>query len=83
VKSGFVFPIRQQLTEAQAAGDVLGAHRLVLNAFETDVRPLLGSLRREFGVQDDPVQAFRSGGYATTLARERGTASVASAYERP
>ena len=29
----------------------------------------------------DPVEAFRSGGYAASLAEERGTASVESAYE--
>jgi L-rhamnose isomerase/sugar isomerase len=72
----------QRLAEAQAEGDVLGAHRIVLEAFESDVRPLLARLRREVGVDEDPVAAFRSGGFADTLARERGTASVESAYER-
>jgi len=72
----------QRLAEAQAEGDVLGAHRIVLEAFESDVRPLLARLRREVGVDEDPVAAFRSGGFADALARERGTASVESAYER-
>ena len=31
---------------AQAEGDVLGAHRVLLEAFETDVRPLLARPRR-------------------------------------
>jgi L-rhamnose isomerase/sugar isomerase len=66
----------ERLAEAQAAGDVLGAHRILLEAYETDVRPLLTQLR------PDPVAAFRSGGYAERLAVERGTASVESAYER-
>jgi L-rhamnose isomerase/sugar isomerase len=70
-----------RLAEAQGAGDVLGAHRLLLDAYETDVRPLLGRLRRRLGVAEDPVDAFRAGGYAEALARERGTASVESAYE--
>ena len=70
-----------QLAAAQAEGDVLGAHRVLLEAFETDVRPLLGRLRRELGVEEDPVAAFRSGGFAAALARERGTAAVESAYE--
>ena len=70
-----------KLEEAQVAGDVLGAHRVLLDAFETDVRPLLGRLRAQLGVADDPVAAFRSGGYADELARERGIASVESAYE--
>jgi L-rhamnose isomerase/sugar isomerase len=72
----------QRLAEAQADGDVLGAHRIVLDAFETDVRPLLARLRRELGVEEDPVAAFRAGGFADALAHERGTAPVDSAYER-
>src|SRR4051794_33957104 len=70
-----------RLSAAQAEGDVLGAHRVLLEAFETDVRPQLGRLRRELGVEEDPVAAFRGGGFAEALARERGTAAVESAYE--
>jgi L-rhamnose isomerase/sugar isomerase len=66
---------------AQQAGDVLGAHRLLVAAFETDVRPLLSTLRAELGLDPDPVEAFRAGGYAAQRAGERGTASVESAYE--
>jgi L-rhamnose isomerase/sugar isomerase len=73
---------RELLFEAQRAGDVLGAHRVLLDAYETDVRPLLGHLRAELGLAPDPVQAFREGGHAERLAAERGTAAVASAYER-
>jgi L-rhamnose isomerase/sugar isomerase len=72
----------ERLAEAQRAGDVLGGYRVLLEAFETDVRPLLGRLRTQLGVADDPVVAFREGGFATDLARERGTASVESAYEQ-
>jgi L-rhamnose isomerase/sugar isomerase len=72
-----------RLAEAQSAGDVLEGHRVVLQAFETDVRPLLAQLREEVGVAADPVEAFRAGGYAETLASERGMASLESAYERP
>jgi len=67
---------------AQRDGDVLGAHRLVLAAYESDVRPLLGRLREELGVEADPVAAFRRGGDGERLARERGTARVESAYEQ-
>jgi L-rhamnose isomerase/sugar isomerase len=66
---------------AQLAGDVLGAHRLLLEAFETDVRPLLAELRADQGLEADPVAAFRAGGHAERLAAERGIASVQSAYE--
>jgi L-rhamnose isomerase/sugar isomerase len=67
---------------AQAEGDVLGAHRLLLEAFETDVRPLLAEVRAEQGVEPDPVAAFRAQGHAARLAAERGIASVQSAYEQ-
>jgi L-rhamnose isomerase/sugar isomerase len=70
------------LTTAAASGDVLGAHRLLVDAFENDVRPLLARLRTDDGLEPDPVQAFRDGGYAEQRARDRGTASVESAYEQ-
>jgi L-rhamnose isomerase/sugar isomerase len=73
---------RERLTAAQLEGDVLGAHRVLMEAFETDVRPLLVELRGDLGLAPDPVEAFRSGGYAERLAEERGTSSVESAYER-
>ncbi len=71
-----------RLAAAQSEGDVLGGHRIVLEAFETDVRPLLARLRRDLGREDDPVEAFRAGGYAEALAGERGVSSVESAYEQ-
>jgi L-rhamnose isomerase/sugar isomerase len=72
----------KRLAETQRNGDVLGAHRVLLEAFETDVRPLVSRLRAELGLEIDPVEAFRRGGHADRLARERGTASVESSYER-
>ena len=72
----------ERLAGAQAAGDVLAAHRVYMDAFETDVRPLLARLRSELGVEADPVEAFRAGGYADARAAERGSAKVESAYER-
>ena len=71
-----------RLAAAQAEGDVLAAHRVLVDAFESDVRPLLARLRERLGVAPDPVEAFRGGGHGERLARERGTASVESAYER-
>jgi L-rhamnose isomerase / sugar isomerase len=71
-----------RLADTQREGDVLGAHRVLLEAFETDVRPLIARLRAEIGVESDPVEAFRRAGHAERLARERGTAPVESAYEQ-
>jgi L-rhamnose isomerase/sugar isomerase len=56
---------------------VLGAHRVLLEAYETDVRPLLARLRAELGVAHDPVEAFRAGGHAERLAAERAGALAA------
>ncbi len=73
---------RERLAAAQQAGDVLGAHRVLLEAFETDVRPLLARHRERRGLPGDPVAAFREGGYAEQRLAERGIASVESAYEQ-
>jgi L-rhamnose isomerase/sugar isomerase len=62
---------RARLEDAQRAGDVLGAHRVLLEAYETDVRPLLARLRADLGLASDPVEAFRAGGYAERLTAER------------
>ena len=68
------------LKDAQAAGDVLGAHRVLLDAFETDVRPLLRSVRSELGVPEDPIAAYREDDYAERVARERGVAEAGGGY---
>jgi hypothetical protein len=73
---------RERLAVAQRAGDVLGAHRILLEAFETDVRPLLARYRERKDLPIDPVSAFREGGYAEQRTAERGIASVESAYEQ-
>ena len=70
-----------RLTTAQLEGDVLGAHRVLVEAFETDVRPILARLRTEQGLDPDPVSAFRSAGHPERLVLERGTGRVQSAYE--
>lgn len=60
------------LHQAQQAGDVLGAHRILLEGFRTDVRPLLEELREEMGLPIDPIKAHRESGYQEKVARERG-----------
>jgi hypothetical protein len=68
------------LSEAQAAGDVLAAHRAVTEAFRNDVRPLLRSVREEQGLPREPIAAHRESGYAERVARERGTAAAEGGY---
>lgn len=62
---------RDELASLQQAGDVMGAHRLIHEAFETDVRPLLAAMREENGQPADPFRAFREGGYRDKLHAER------------
>ena len=63
---------REALAERQAAGDVLGAHRVLVDAFATDVRPLLAQVRIEMGLHPDPVIALEESGYEQSIAQERG-----------
>jgi L-rhamnose isomerase / sugar isomerase len=59
------------LAAAQQAGDVLGANAVLMDAYATDVRPLLAELRREAGLDPDPVAAYARSGYAERIAAER------------
>jgi len=71
---------RARLREAQSAGDVLGANRVLVEAYETDVRPILVEARKRLGIDPDPVAALRHSGYVERVARERGTAAAGSGY---
>ena len=71
---------RAALREAQEAGDVLGAYRVLQAAFETDVRPLLSEFRARQGSDSDPIAAFRASGYAERVARERAASAMTSGY---
>jgi L-rhamnose isomerase/sugar isomerase len=63
---------RDALAAAQAAGDVLGGHEVLLNAFRTDVRPLCADARVTLGAAEDPVAAFRSGDWQQRAIAQRG-----------
>ena len=59
------------LGAAQSAGDVLGANAVLMDAYNTDVRPLLGELRESQGLAPDPMAAYARSGYAETIVAER------------
>ena len=59
------------LAKLQAEGDVLGSHRLLMDAFETDVRPLLAEVRTRMDVPVDPIGELRSSGIEAKLAAAR------------
>lgn len=62
---------RASLRAAQQAGDVILANRILMEAYETDVQPLLKRARVEMGRQPDPIVAFREGGYLKQAAAQR------------
>ena len=59
------------LEEARLAGDVLGAHDVLMDAFHTDVRGVLADRREARGLPRDPMAAYRASGYAAEIAAER------------
>jgi L-rhamnose isomerase/sugar isomerase len=64
---------RGALRAAQRAGDVLGGHELLLDAFNADVRPLCAEARAALGAAENPIRALRESGYAARMATERET----------
>lgn len=62
---------RAALRAAQEVGDVLGANAVLMDAFNTDVRPMLATLRESMGLDPDPMSAYERSGYAVRIAEER------------
>jgi len=59
------------LKSAQVAGDVLAAHEVLMDAYNTDVRPLLREWRADNGIDPEPMKAYAASGYAKKIATER------------
>ncbi|MBQ0905086.1 L-rhamnose isomerase [Micromonospora sp. U21] len=59
------------LAAAQRAGDVLGANAVLMDAYNTDVRPLLAELRTDLGLDPDPMAAYARSGYFDKIRAER------------
>jgi L-rhamnose isomerase / sugar isomerase len=66
------------LAAAQQSGDVLAAHGALMDAFNTDVRPLLAGLREDMGLDPDPVAAYHRSGYAEKIVADRVGGTPAS-----
>ncbi|MFC8143420.1 L-rhamnose isomerase [Streptomyces paradoxus] len=62
---------RVALADAQAAGDVLGANAVIMDAYNTDVRPLLAEVRGEMGLDANPIAAYKASGWAEKIVAER------------
>jgi len=63
---------RRRLEQAQLDNDVVTAETCLTEAFNTDVSPLVKVVRREMGLDVDPLEAFRASGYWEKVSRERG-----------
>lgn len=59
------------LAAAQRAGDVLAANAALMDAYNTDVRPMLADLRENQGLDPDPMAAHARSGYVERVAEER------------
>jgi len=59
------------LAQAQAAGDVLGANGILMDAFYTDVRADLAAWRESRGLPADPMAAYAGSGYGRQIALAR------------
>jgi L-rhamnose isomerase/sugar isomerase len=62
---------RDALAAAQSNGEVLEANAVLMDAYNTDVRPLLAELREEMGLDPDPVAAYNRSGYFERVRDER------------
>jgi L-rhamnose isomerase / sugar isomerase len=61
----------EALAAAQRAGDVLGANGVLMDAYNSDVRPLLADLRASQGLDPDPMAAYARSGYNEQIVAER------------
>jgi L-rhamnose isomerase/sugar isomerase len=66
------------LREKQEAGDVLGAHRVLNDAFRTDVTDLLRGWREAQGLCTDPFTSVK--GYTNKVVAERGVTDAGGGY---
>ncbi|MEV7919123.1 rhamnose isomerase, partial [Streptomyces griseoviridis] len=62
---------RDALAAAQRSGDVLDANAVLMDAYNTDVRPLLAEVRDGMGLAPDPIAAYRRSGWQEHIAAAR------------
>ena len=72
---------RPALAELRQAGEVLLAHKLLTDAYRTDVRPLLAQVRQEMGVPEDPIAAYLASGYEAKIRQARGMAATSGGFQ--
>ena len=63
---------RERLREYQSRNEIILANRVLVDAFLTDVRPIIYMARIEKGLPIDPVEAYVKSGYQEKIEKERG-----------
>ena len=59
------------LSAAQAAGDVLGANEVFMDAYNTDVRPMVAAARSAMDLDPNPLAAYQRSGYYEIICADR------------
>ncbi len=59
------------LDKAEKSGDVLGANNILMDAFNTDVRPALADWRESGDLPREPFEAYRASGELEQIAEDR------------
>jgi L-rhamnose isomerase/sugar isomerase len=62
---------RRELLDAQARMNIVDAEGCLKKAYDTDVRPILADWRKRRGIDPNPLEAYRAGGYEARVAGER------------
>ena len=62
---------RKSLRKFQQNEDIIMAEKVLTEAFETDITPLLFKVREEMGVPLNPLEFFRDSGYLEKIQRQR------------
>jgi L-rhamnose isomerase / sugar isomerase len=63
---------REGLAEAQEENDLVRAEGFLQEAFNTDVTPLLYTVREEKGLDPEPLRAYAESGYQEHIEKTRG-----------
>ncbi|MGB6606482.1 MAG: L-rhamnose isomerase [Atribacterota bacterium] len=62
---------RKSLRKFQQDEDIIMAEKVLTEAFEADITPLLFKVREEMGLPLDPLKFFRGSGYLEKIQRQR------------
>ncbi|MCE9590947.1 MAG: TIM barrel protein [Planctomycetes bacterium] len=73
---------RKKLAEAQKQADVTKAERVLRDAYETDVRPIVEQWRKKNGIPRNPLKELRDSGIIEQLGKERNAKRKALGISR-